>query len=892
MNIRFGRSIGVLFFASSVHFAAADTFPVINTADSGTGSLRKAITDANAHANIDANTPDLINFAIPGVGVQTIAPASPLPAITDPVVIDGYTQPGASANTLSVGDNAVLLIELNGANTTGTAIGLELTGGKSTVRGLVINRFGAGPGTFVGSGGLRLASDNNVVTGNFFGSNAAGTAALANVYSVTVDSGANNRVGGTTPAERNLFAGSAVQSSSAGGTGVQIRASQTGTLVQGNYIGTNAAGTAALGNARGIDINGTGANSITIGGLTNTPGTGAGNVISGNSSNGGTSSDGIFISNRPGDLTIQGNLIGLTADGTTALPNGVSGINLQDAVPGASVLLIGGTAAGARNVIFNNRIGGVVSNAIGLTIQGNFFGTNMSGTMLAPGAPDMRGGDSIIIGGVATIGGASPGAGNVISGFGRRVRIYGGTITLQGNYIGTAVDGVAPIASGSVGVRVENDAVVTIGGTGAGQGNVIANNFVPGVVVRNTARVTIEGNSIYNNGIDPSTNGYPGIDLNDDGITLNDPGDADTGPNNLQNFPVLKATTVTAGAVRITGSMNSTPNTILRLEFFGNDKVGAQGYGEGKYFLGFANVTTNGTGDATFDVTFPAVTGAAHVTATATDPFGNTSEFSAAIGQLLNISTRLRVQTGDNVLIGGFIITGTDPKKVIVRGIGPSLGSFGIQDPLADPILELHDSSSTLVTNDDWKFRSDGSSQQAEIAATTLAPTNDLESAIVRTLPAGNAGYTAVLRGKNDGTGIGVVEAYDLDQAANSKLANISTRGLVESGNNVLIGGFIAGNGLTKVIVRAIGPTLANFGIANPLLDPTLEAFNNNGVSIAINDDWQTSQKTEIEATGLPPNDTRESAIVATLAQGNYTAVVRGKNGATGIAVVEAYNVP
>jgi hypothetical protein len=330
----------------------------------------------------------------------------------------------------------------------------------------------------------------------------------------------------------------------------------------------------------------------------------------------------------------------------------------------------------------------------------------------------------------------------------------------------------------------------------------------------------------------------------------------------------------------------------LRLEFFGNDKVDVQGYGEGKYFLGFANVTTNGSGDATFDVTLPAVTGAAHVTATATDLLGNTSEFSAAIGQLLNISTRLRVQTGDNVLIGGFIITGTDPKKVIVRGIGPSLGSFGIQDPLADPILELHDSSSTLVTNDDWKLRSDGSSQQAEIVATTLAPTNDLESALLRTLPAGNAGYTAVLRGKNNGTGIGVVEAYDLDQAANSKLANISTRGLVESGNNVLIGGFIAGNGLTKVIVRAIGPTLANFGIANPLLDPTLEVFNNNGVSIAINDDWQTSQKTEIEATGLPPNDTRESAIVATLTPGNYTAVVRGKNGATGIAVVEAYNIP
>jgi len=148
---------------------------------------------------------------------------------------------------------------------------------------------------------------------------------------------------------------------------------------------------------------------------------------------------------------------------------------------------------------------------------------------------------------------------------------------------------------------------------------------------------------------------------------------------------------------------------------------------------------------------------------------------------LLNISTRLNVQTGDNVLIGGFIITGTDPKKVIIRGIGPSLANFGVQGFLADPTLELHDASTTLETNDNWKTRSDGSSQQSEIEATTIPPTNDLESAIVRTLPANNASYTAVVRGKDNTTGIGVVEAYDLDQAANSKLGNISTRGFVNN---------------------------------------------------------------------------------------------------------------
>jgi hypothetical protein len=149
-----------------------------------------------------------------------------------------------------------------------------------------------------------------------------------------------------------------------------------------------------------------------------------------------------------------------------------------------------------------------------------------------------------------------------------------------------------------------------------------------------------------------------------------------------------------------------------------------------------------------------------------------------------------------------------------------------------------------------------------------------------------------VLRGKDNSTGIGVVEAYDLDVAANSRLVNISTRGLVESGDNVLIGGLIAGKGLTKVVIRAIGPTLAKFGINNPLLDPTLELYDDSGTPVAINDDWQTSQKSDLEETTLEPGDSRESAIFAALPAGNYTAVVRGKNGATGIAVVEAYNVP
>jgi WD40 repeat protein len=267
---------------------------------------------------------------------------------------------------------------------------------------------------------------------------------------------------------------------------------------------------------------------------------------------------------------------------------------------------------------------------------------------------------------------------------------------------------------------------------------------------------------------------------------------------------------------------------------------------------------------------------------------------STSPSQLLNIATRLKVQTGENVLIGGFIITGTAPKKVLIRGIGPSLSNF-FTGVLADPTLELHQGSTTLATNDNWKTKPNGTSQQAEIEATTIPPTNNLESAILATLNPG--AYTAILAGKDGGTGIGVVEVYDLDQTANSKLANISTRGFVDTGNNVLIGGLIvgggSGGGTAKVIARALGPSVP---VAGAMPDPTLELHNGSGTTIATNDNWKkrpdgSSQQAEIEATTIPPTKDLESALVATLAPGNYTAIVRGKDNTTGIAVVEVYNL-
>jgi minor extracellular serine protease Vpr len=252
---------------------------------------------------------------------------------------------------------------------------------------------------------------------------------------------------------------------------------------------------------------------------------------------------------------------------------------------------------------------------------------------------------------------------------------------------------------------------------------------------------------------------------------------------------------------------------------------------------------------------------------------------------LLNIATRLRVQTGENVLIGGFIITGTGSKKVIIRGIGPSLAQF-FNGALADPTLELFQGNTMLASNNDWK------ESQAEIEATGIPPTNDKESAIVRMLAPGN--YTAVLRGNGGSTGIGVVEVYDLDQNSNSKLANIASRGFVDTDNNVMIGGLIvgpSGGASTKVVVRAIGPTLSNFGIAGALQDPTLDLVNSSGAVVRSNNNWKDSQQTEIEATGLQPSDIREAALVEVLAPGNYTAIVRGVGNTTGVGLVEVYNV-
>ena len=279
----------------------------------------------------------------------------------------------------------------------------------------------------------------------------------------------------------------------------------------------------------------------------------------------------------------------------------------------------------------------------------------------------------------------------------------------------------------------------------------------------------------------------------------------------------------------------------------------------------------------------PSVSPTATPTATPT-PTASPTPSSVPPAQPLNISTRLRVGRGDDVLIGGFIITGTESKRVLVRGLGSSLRESGIADTLTDPVLELRRSDGSLLAgNDNWK-----DTQEDEIRATNLQPDDDREAAILVTLEPG--AYTAIVSGVDESTGIGLVELYDVQAEQNSRLANISTRGRVDSGDNVMIAGFILGgsSGTWKIIVRALGPSLRESGVLDPVENPSLELRDRDGNLVRRNDDWRETQESEIRATGVAPQSDAESALIAQLAPGEYTAVLAG-SASPGVALIEVY---
>jgi hypothetical protein len=277
---------------------------------------------------------------------------------------------------------------------------------------------------------------------------------------------------------------------------------------------------------------------------------------------------------------------------------------------------------------------------------------------------------------------------------------------------------------------------------------------------------------------------------------------------------------------------------------------------------------------------------------------------NATTPYLANLSTRAFVQTGDNLMIGGFIVQGTQPKSVILRAIGPELSQHGVPNAMADPTLELHNATGALIaSNDNWQTTIIGgiitSDQVQNIRNSDHAPGAASESAIIADLPPGS--YTALVRGVNNTTGVALVEVYDLNPSIHSILGNISTRSLVQTGDNVMIGGFIVQGAQPKnVIIRAIGPELSQYGVPNPLANPTLELHNGSGALIGSNDNWQHTiiggiitqdQVQNIQNSGLAPADASESAIIANLPPGNYTAIVRGINNTTGVALVEVYDL-
>ncbi|HVF71308.1 MAG TPA: right-handed parallel beta-helix repeat-containing protein [Chthoniobacterales bacterium] len=849
--------------ASATSLQAVD-FTVINTNPTGPGSLAQAINDANALPG-----PDRIVFNIPGSGIRKIDVSfNYLPKITDAVTIDGYTQPGSAPNTLARGSNAIVLIQIDGANVNGNAngqpqpIGLWVAAPDCAIRGLMITRFR--PFTLnvhccaFGSGYGILAADRTIIEGNFIGTDGSASTDLGNGGAGIVISGADWRIGGTTPAARNMIGGNHFTDPPA--AGILVHSSTHGSIL-GNHIGrykpvtgSSGAGTEGARNDIGIAMYGT-FTETAIGGTT----PGSGNVISGNGAGIATayaqSGSGFGLTVADG-VTIQGNLIGAEPGAASVGGNEGTGINLY-----GSNHVVGGSAAAASNFIGSNGSGIVVTdynpsvNSPGSVIIGNdIIGNSFGGVSVFSADPDNR------------IGGLNPGEGNRINGNGTGIIVSGQYCSIFGNEIR---------ANAVAGISVQG-ADNKIGGLIAGAANHLDAN---GIVVSGSSS---KRNPILSNIFENSGAAYS-IDLGNDGLTSNDLGDGDTGPNELQNFPIVVASPGMPGGTLIKGELNSAPSSNFTVQVFGNLQAEAE-----PRLLATQTVTTDANGVARFELIYPAIVEANSVTATATDALGNTSEMMPSNGplQLANLSSRASVGTGENIMIGGFIVRSTGQKKIAVRALGPSLGVTG---RLADPSLEIYDSGGTLLAkNDDWR-----AGQQQELMNSGLAPSNDLESALIISLPQGN--YTAQVRGAHGETGTAVVEVYDLGawSADPGRLVNLSTRARVGLNDDALIGGFIVrGDARSRVIVRAIGPDLGAAGVNAALQDPTLELRNQNGDIIAANDNWREgSQEQEIASTGIPPGDNRDAAIVHSFFPGSFTAVVRGKDNSTGLALVELYDL-
>lgn len=703
----------VIVLLCSTGTAAGETFVVVNTDDSGSGSLRWAIDEANATAGLDT-----VYFSIPGSPPFTIQPQSPLPGITDPLCIDGTTQPGYAGAPV---------IEIDGTYAgTNSVPGLIATGGASTIRGLGINRFsghginiagGSGSsicgcyigidlsgtgglgngldGVFIGNdasgaavGGLS-AGDRNVISantnegvhitntasqnsvlGNYIGTDATGTAPLGNGRSGVLLGGysSDNTVGGTSAEARNVLCdngqsgvgiathshdntiignyigvdvsglaglgndmrgvwiGHNVYNNVVGGVepgsrniisantmaGVNIEDYASKTVVMGNYIGLDASGENPLGNSdAGVLILGSSADNL-IGGTT----PGARNVVAGNGN------DGIHITNYASHNQVIGNYVGTDVSGTVPLGNVSDGVLCGGY---SSYNTIGGSTPEARNIICDNTGAGIsfATSSHGNQALGNYIGVDATGTVgLGNQLPGVWLGHSVYNN---TVGGTEPGSRNVISAnswSGVHLEDYATTNHVLGNYIGTDASGVNSLGNDQAGVRIIGSATGNaIGGETSTEGNLICYNVGDGIRASGGMTNALLSNAIH-------SNGGLGIDLGGDGVTDNDTGDDDDGPNGLQNFPALMTVDSQGGTTFIQGVLNSTPNSDFRLQFFYSTVSDPTGYGEGETLIGETDVTTDGNGNASFTSTFAGeIPFGTSVCATATDENGNTSEF-------------------------------------------------------------------------------------------------------------------------------------------------------------------------------------------------------------------------------------------------------------------------
>ncbi len=588
-----------------------------NRGADGFVSLREAITAANNTAN--GSAADVINFNIIGGGVQTInLGAVALPIIDDAVFINGNS---------AVGFGGVPLVAIDGNNLAVDGLRLYAGSSGSTIRGLVINRFT--------QDGIDIAnSSGNTVVGNWIGLTVAGNAAAGGVNGVNIFNGNNNLIGGTAAAERNVIAGNSY-------AGVWIGGSSTGNLVRGNYLGTTVTGTTGVASA---------GSGVAIFSANNTVGAtaaGAGNVISGHAQYGVSMQTSTATGN-----SVAGNLIGLTAGGNALLGNGNDGVFIID---GASNNTVGGSTVAARNVIAGNsdgvQIGGVSGGANNNLVQGNYIGTDITGTLDFGNNDDGVDVDHAVDGN-QIIGNLIAGSSSDGIDLGDALATTGTVV--QGNLIGTAANGTSALGNAGHGILIGNGGTANgtrIGGTLAGQGNTIAFNALDGIYVAASTSVTVLGNQVFGNG-------GLAIDLGPDGVTANDAGDADTGPNNLQNFAVLtSARTDGAGQLIVAGSLNSSASSYYRIELYANTTQDASGYGEGSRYLGFANLSTNAAGNAVISATLGASVAVGEfisATATKTDAafavFTDTSEFARNVAAVSTVQAAIVVDTtADNI---------------------------------------------------------------------------------------------------------------------------------------------------------------------------------------------------------------------------------------------------